>query len=208
MSADSEQRGNGRPGDGLRDSGFFAFRVPALPMRVLREWADGVEAPASAPDELAGALERDRVRLGERLMEVARRPEVTTALSVASPDLVDGLRVHDGDPRVESALVRYVSRMASRPTPFGLFAACGVGEIAERTHLALPDSACWRRHTRLDGDHLDRIVRERAAALRGWSTFCPMAAGIGSAAAGAMSRRGSMAWRGPTIWPKSVVPII
>jgi lantibiotic biosynthesis protein len=173
VSADSEQRGNGRPGDGLRDSGFFAFRVPALPMRVLREWADGVEAPASAPDELAGALERDRVRLGERLMEVARRPEVTTALSVASPDLVDALRVHDGDPRVESALVRYVSRMASRPTPFGLFAACGVGEIAERTHLALPDSACWRRHTRLDGDYLDRIVRERAAALRGRLTFRP-----------------------------------
>jgi lantibiotic biosynthesis protein len=162
-----------RGGDALRDSGFFAFRVPALAMDVLTQWAEGMEAPVCPPEDLEGALDRDRLRLGERLMEIAGRPEVTAALSVASPDLVDALRGQDGDPGVESALVRYVSRMASRPTPFGLFAACGVGEIGERTHLALPDLACWRRHTRLDGDYLDRVVRGRAAALRGRLTFRP-----------------------------------
>lgn len=173
MSADGEQRRNGRRGDALRDSGFFAFRVPALPMRVLTEWADGVEAPACAPGELEGALERDRARLRARLMEIVRRPEVTGALSIASPDLLDALRQREGDPKVEAALLRYVSRMASRPTPFGLFAACGVGEIADRTQLALPDPDRWRRHTRLDGDYLDRVVRDRAVALRQRLKFHP-----------------------------------
>ncbi len=173
MSPGGELGRNGRPGEALRDSGFFAFRVPALAMDVLTQWADGVEAPACPPGDLAGALERDRARLRERLMEVARRPEVMAALSVASPDLLDALGAREGDPGVEAALLRYVSRMASRATPFGLFAACGVGEIAERTHLALPDPACWRRHTRLDGDYLDRVVRERAAGLRGRLPFRP-----------------------------------
>ena len=173
MSADGGQRRNGRGDDALRDSGFFAFRVPALPMRVLTEWADGVEAPTCSPGELEGALKRDQARLRARLMEVLRRPEVTGALSVASPDLLDALREHEDDPGVEAALLRYVSRMASRPTPFGLFAACGVGEIAERTRLALPAPARWRRHTRLDGDYLDRVVRDRAATLRERLKFRP-----------------------------------
>ncbi len=173
MSAGGEQLRSGRGGDALRDSGFFAFRVPALPVQVLTEWADGVEAPACSPGELEGALERDRARLRERLMEVVRRPEVAGALSVASPDLLDALREREGDPGVEAALLRYVSRMASRPTPFGLFAACGVGEIADRTQLALPAPDDWRRHTRLDGDYLDRVVRDRAAALREHLTFHP-----------------------------------
>jgi thiopeptide-type bacteriocin biosynthesis protein len=142
-------------------------------MRVLTEWADGVEAPACSPGELEGALERDRARLRARLMEVVQRPEVTGALSVASPDLLDGLRERDDDPGVEAALLRYVSRMASRPTPFGLFAACGVGEITDRTRIVLPAPTCWRRHTRLDGDYLDRVVRDRAAALRERLKFRP-----------------------------------
>ena len=173
MSVGGELRRIGRRADALRDSGFFAFRVPALPMLVLMEWADRVEAPGCPPGELRGALERDRVRLRARLMEIVRRPEVTGALSVASPDLLDALREHEGVPRVEAALVRYVSRMASRPTPFGLFAACGVGEIADRTQLMLPVPDCWRRHTRLDGDYLDRVVRDRAAALRERLKFYP-----------------------------------
>src|ERR1700737_478162 len=110
--------------DDLRAS-FFAFRVPALPIGVLTDWAEGVEAPACSPGGLATALERDRARLRERLAEIVRRPEVTGALSVASPDLLDALDARGRDPGVEAALVRYVSRMASRPTPFGLFAACG-----------------------------------------------------------------------------------
>jgi hypothetical protein len=92
---------------------------------------------------------------------------------VASPDLLDGVRDRADDPGVEAALVRYVSRMASRPTRFGRFAACGIGTISDHTTIELPPARQWRRHTRLDGDYLDRVVRARAKVLRDRLTFRP-----------------------------------
>ena len=157
----------------MRPSGFFAFRVPALPMDVLTGWADGVEAPDAADDDLAGALDRDRNRLRERLRSIGRRPEVQGALSVASPDLLGALDSRPADAGVEAALVRYVTRMASRATPFGLFAACGHGAIADRTAIRLPEPASWGRFTQLDADYLDALVRLRAATLADRLTLVP-----------------------------------
>lgn len=128
---------------------FFAFRVPALPFATL----EGID--------------------DERLTALAARPEVAEALAVASPDLAERLRTHPGDAAARRALLRYVTRMATRPTPFGLFAAHGTGSIADRTRIALPDPARWRRHTRLDGELLDRVARSRADALRRRMVFRP-----------------------------------
>ena len=155
------------------DPSFFAFRVPALPIETLTSWADGVQAPLAAVNDLLVALDHDRSRLQARLAEVARRPDVRSAISVASPDLLDAIDAANPDAKVEAALIRYVSRMASRPTPFGLFAACGTGMIAERTCIRVPDRVDWRRHTRLDGDYLDRIVRDRTSALRSTLMYRP-----------------------------------
>ncbi|WP_165026969.1 lantibiotic dehydratase family protein [Dysgonomonas sp. ZJ279] len=47
-----------------------------------------------------------------------------------------------------SGLYRYISRMSTRSTPFGLFAGCTVGVIAEETDIILEDSI--NRKTRLD----------------------------------------------------------
>ena len=52
--------------------------------------------------------------------------------------------------------------MASRPTPYGTFAACGVGVIGERTVLDLPDPASWRAHTQLDADYLEQDLQVTA----------------------------------------------
>lgn len=150
----------------LRPSGFFAFRVPALPMSVLTGWADGVEAAAVGPEQLSDALGRDRVLLRERLDGVVNRSDVQRALSVASPDLLDARRDRGSDPGVVAALVRYVSRMASRPTPYGTFAACGVGVIGEGTRIEVPDPEAWQAHTQLDADYLDAVVRDASARLR------------------------------------------
>ncbi len=157
----------------MRPSGFFAFRVPALPMSVLTEWAEGVEAPHAGPADLAGALERDRARLRDRLHAVGRRPEVQGALSIASPDLLDAVGSRPGDAGVEAALVRYVVRMASRATPFGLFAACGRGRLGDRTDIRLPHPRSWGRFTQLDADYLDALVRQRATALGDRLTLVP-----------------------------------
>ena len=157
----------------MKPSGFFAFRVPALPMGALTGWADGVEAPHAGPDDLAGALERDRCRLRERLRALGALVEVKGALSVATPDLLGALDSRPDDAGVEAALVRYVTRMASRATPFGLFAACGHGAVADRTAIRLPEPATWGRLTQLDADYLDALVRHRAGDVADRLTLVP-----------------------------------
>jgi thiopeptide-type bacteriocin biosynthesis protein len=157
----------------FKHTGFFAFRVPALPLGTLTEWSQGTQAATCPPSDLADALMHDRTLLQERLATLVRRPAVRAALGVASPDLLAAMDEDISDPAVEASAIRYISRMASRPPPFGLFAACGVGEISDRTQLTVPEPSTWRRHTRLDGDYLDRVVRDRATELRPRLTFAP-----------------------------------
>ncbi len=70
---------------------------------------------------------------------------VRAALAVASPDLLAALdRRRGGEPgaaRTAGALLRYLIRMSTRPTPFGLFAGVGLAALAERTELRLANVA-------------------------------------------------------------------
>ena len=111
---------------------FFVVRVPALSFSTLTDWSAGVEAPRAVGAELDGALARDRALLGERLRVLRGRTDIRNALLVASPDLARATLTNKVSARAESALVRYVFRMAARPTPFGLFAAVGVGKVGQR----------------------------------------------------------------------------
>jgi lantibiotic biosynthesis protein len=87
-------------------------------------------------------------------------PEVRRALAVASPSLLAALdRTGPGDlgwPRLEGKLLRYLIRMSTRATPFGLFAGVGIARWADRTDLAL--SGPPRTRTRLDMEWLLRLV--------------------------------------------------
>ena len=87
-------------------------------------------------------------------------PEVRRALAVASPSLLAALdRTGPGDPgwpRLEGKLLRYLIRMSTRPTPFGLFAGVGIARWADRTDLALAGPP--RTRTRLDMEWLLRLV--------------------------------------------------
>jgi thiopeptide-type bacteriocin biosynthesis protein len=143
-------------------SGFFALRTPLLPFDELRSWGEGLGA-ASAGDELTAletACAADWERLRKRLREVYARPDVREALFVASPGLEERIGVWQHGPdteagrKIERALVRYFLRMAGRATPFGLFAGCSVGTIADPSQIVLAPRARYRRHTRLDMDYL------------------------------------------------------
>lgn len=59
--------------------------------------------------------------------------------------------------RVMLSIFKYVSRMSTRCTPFGLFAGCGLGKFAEETKLRI--SSQYSRKTRLDMDFLCSLSR-------------------------------------------------
>lgn len=130
----------------------FVLRTPVLPFDVLASWDGG----------------RDRLRA------LVEHPAIREALYVASPELegqiAGWLREPELNAAVERALVRYISRMASRATPFGLFAAVSVGSIGAETDLAIAPRETCARHTRLDNDFLFQlcadVVKSERHALR------------------------------------------
>jgi thiopeptide-type bacteriocin biosynthesis protein len=167
-------------------SGFFAFRTPLLPVEELLALGTGLAAPALSPDAgdaaLEAALAADRETVRARLRELATRPEVREAIFVASPSLDESvpawLEAPDGErgAKVERTLVRYVYRMAGRPTPFGLFAGCSVGDLGTApTRIDVGPRAGYERHTRLDMDYVCALVERlaRDPELRPLLTFRP-----------------------------------
>jgi thiopeptide-type bacteriocin biosynthesis protein len=147
---------------------FFVLRTPLLPADLLVGWGSSLAArEAWERDEaLEPALAADRKLLRDRLSDFLARPEVREAIFVASPSLEDSLGSWLKDPesergqRVERALVRYISRMAARPTPFGLFAGVSLGAIAGETAFQLRSQKESLRHTRLDNDYLFALVQK------------------------------------------------
>jgi hypothetical protein len=84
-------------------------------------------------------------------------PLFQEALWLASPDLLsEALRSRAGElparetARVERSLLKYALRMATRSTPFGLFASCSVGRFDPATTGALEAAGRIRRFARLD----------------------------------------------------------
>jgi thiopeptide-type bacteriocin biosynthesis protein len=142
--------------EGFEPAGFFVLRTPLLPFDELRRWRHG---DADDACDLAPGGPADLEGLRARLRAVFRRPEIAEALYVASPGLSDARRSASGD----HALARYFSRMAARPTPFGLFAGISLGAISDRTKLELGPRAAYRRNVRVD---VEPLVAAAAAAAR------------------------------------------
>lgn len=142
-------------------SELAVLRTPLLPMEEIEAWSEGLLSPGTLDEEALGqALDHDRALLRRRLQALVDRPELREALFLASPDLLESLAHWRRDPdgkkgqRAELGLVRYFLRMASRPTPFGLFSGCTPGTLGELTRLDLADRRSYRRHSRLDMDYL------------------------------------------------------
>jgi thiopeptide-type bacteriocin biosynthesis protein len=139
------------------DAGGWVLRSPLLPMQALVGLSDGVD-----PDDPVAAF----AEIEARLRELVRDPVVREALFLASPSLEERIDrwLAGEDPeggRTTRSVLSYVTRMATRCTPFGLFAGCAVGELGDgRTvvELAGPERAV--RHTRLDFEYLVRLVAD------------------------------------------------
>ncbi|WP_086820393.1 lantibiotic dehydratase [Allokutzneria sp. NRRL B-24872] len=134
-----------------RAAGFFMVRTPTLPA------AEFLSITGGSPEDAR-----------HRLRELAEKPLVRQALHVASPSLTAGL-AHLGSASTKSAakkstrayssLLRYLTRMSTRPTPYGLFSGVGVGRFGERTTLALAVDPVERTRTRADLGWLLTLIK-------------------------------------------------
>ena len=120
----------------LVPSGFFVLRAPLLPLEEL-----------------------DRLRADPTYWRtLAARPEVHEALYLASPGLMRRLAAGDLDDRVAASVAAYLVRMCTRPTPFGLFAGCSLGELGDATALVVDGPDGTSRHSRPDTEVLAALV--------------------------------------------------
>jgi hypothetical protein len=105
------------------------------------------------------------------------------AVYLASPELESQLQKwKDGsitDPkkvgRLKSSLLKYVSRISSRCTPFGLFASCAAGQMADETQIEFSNTEPHSRATRFDMSFLSQLQFEllKNREIRNQLTFFP-----------------------------------
>lgn len=155
---------------------FFVLRTPSLPWEVQGAWAQKL------PDEAGTPATPDPGSRLPQLEQAVRQPEIREALFLASPDLeamLDPWLRNELTPersqRVTLSLVRYLTRMSSRATPFGLFAGCSLGTWGQTNHLVVPDWQHCRRRTRLDMDYVGALVQslEREPSVRATRRYRP-----------------------------------
>jgi lantibiotic biosynthesis protein len=119
----------------------------------------------------------------EYFSKVLRNDIVREAIFLASPSLLtelDTLHNSQGmDPAyvkdLKISLSKYLIRMASRCTPFGLFAGFSLGEFGDKTEIVLDNIHKYRTHTRFDMNYLVALSLDliKNAAIRNNIKYYP-----------------------------------
>ena len=129
----------------------FIFRSPFLSLNRFTEWLKELD------------------RSPDYLKEILLRSDIQEAIFIASPVLYNEIFKYLENrlkPKEKEkfyySMLKYLSRMATRCTPFGLFAGCSVGQTGEHTDIVLPSSKHYSRHTRLDMNWLCALAQDLA----------------------------------------------
>lgn len=131
---------------------LFVVRNPLFPIEAFYNW--------NADDESCIELAKEKLR--RSLLDFYRQPVVQEALYAGSPDLHEKMvlwlenKIDNAEKKekLELSLVKYMIRMCTRCTPYGLFASCTVGNFYETTEIVLADKNSLQRHGRLDMDYV------------------------------------------------------
>lgn len=114
------------------------LRSPLLPVEATRGWL-------ADPDSTGRAALNSPVGLAIREALLAASPALFDALTHLTDD-----RNHRKTHRANAALRRYITRMATRTTPFGLFAGIAVGHLGPETNVRVGPR--WKFKTRTTPD--------------------------------------------------------
>ena len=155
---------------GVRDlrADFFVLRTPLLALSSVSGWSEGTSALAACADDdnrLESALADDRTLLRTRLAEIVADHQIADSLELSSPDLADAIfrrRVDPSTKRGRSAdhsLVRYVTRLASRPDLFGFAGGYLVGHFCDNAQLDVGPRSELQVRVGLDSGLLQDVLR-------------------------------------------------
>jgi lantibiotic biosynthesis protein len=200
---------------------FFVLRAPLLSLETLSDWVRGtgaIDACREDDERLGQALVADRALLRRRLDDLLSDGQVAQALALASPDLaagVDGWRTHPdakASRSVERSLVRYLTRLASRPDLFGLSGAYVTGRFASDCVLELRPRAELEFRTRIDSRLLREVVRRAATSAAAESSDLvvrrnPSVYRVGGRLRVAALKPGSTAYRLVEIRPTAAIEL-
>ncbi len=138
---------------------FLLVRTPLLPIEAYQ----ALSTPPPGDSTTAPEPPASPLAVGSALLQ---QPEVRRALAVGSSALMDAIERDERGAltprdaaRLRSRLLRYLIRMSSRPTPYGLFAGVALGAWGPGTDLALAGTPA-RPRTRPDMGWLLALVRQ------------------------------------------------
>ncbi|MGH2665124.1 lantibiotic dehydratase family protein [Flavobacterium sp.] len=95
----------------------------------------------------------------EKAVAYLGEPFFNEAIRLASPDLLELFNQLKNSPEtlsqekkegLEITLLKYISRISSRCTPFGLFAGCTVGKFSSETNVVVKSHHQFKRFTQFD----------------------------------------------------------
>ncbi len=133
--------------------GSYLFRTPLFPFESMEKFCRDTEA----------------------VKQFTQQAAVMEALYLASPELYSEIqkwlngeiKEQKENDRILYSLMRYLLRMTTRPTPFGLFAGCSISEINKKKNstsisntIELKEASAYHRHTRLDMNYLCALAQD------------------------------------------------
>ena len=129
----------------FKPSNFFMVRAPLLPMDFYENLYYSPEGSIRTIDDVSS-----------RIFQLSKDPYIKEAIMVSSGSLYDSInnwKYGDDktkDKKVIQALNKYLIRMSSRPTPFGLFSGITNGEYSDKTSLTLDTTYNHKKRARPD----------------------------------------------------------
>ena len=129
----------------------YCLRTPTLPIAFLHDLINAQNITASIKEILQDAVIREAIYLASP--ELFKQIELWEQNKITNPKKKD---------RIQNTVLKYIVRMSSRCTPFGLFAGCSVGEISDGSIVKLDNNISFSRNTKYDMHFLASLAQNFA----------------------------------------------